>query len=311
MRTVIFVLFAALLVACVAAHGGHGKHGNKHGGDRQQFWKEMKEKFDQSCSADMKNLCPDVDLSEHPIKTAFSSECIKENEQQLSAECHQMLREWREMVSQWQNRPTGEDKPENNDDKDDDDDDKKEGNEDFEQAFLEACHDDQVALCPEMQGKVTPHEFFKAKCAHQPPGVSEKCKVFFQKWREARMAVFGVLISSTFATMFAGLLACLSICCCIAICVKRSKVRRCRRASARAAKQAAKHAAAKTADIEQQPAQQETPIVVNGEDMANMYPMQAMGAYSMPYPQYWAAQPTMLYAAPPQMVPTEEAKPIN
>jgi len=245
----------------------------------------------------------------------FDSECFKANEEQLNAECGQMLNDWRQWIADHQQRPhhphpeqplpdpmpvdpqpgtPDENMPEPEPDhKEDDGDDSEEHHKDqhHQQSFYEACHDDKVALCPELPDDVSPHKFIKSKCAHQPT-LSPKCHQFFAHWRQARMAVFGVLISTTFATMFGGLLACLAVCCCIACCVRSRRMRRMRHRSLNTNKAAcAKLVPAKVINA----SDLESPMVfpINGEEGG--MPMQTfpMSAAYQPYsamPQYWQLQ---------------------
>jgi len=302
-------------VASVAAHKGkhNGKHDGKHDGNHHSGMKPhaggrpaFVDKYFRTCHADKERLCPDF----HPqgpmrIKQVFESECFKTHEQELSPECLQMVTEWRaDQASlhdvtpidepqepsdseQGNNNEGGDSKPEDDDENDNDDGDKTaQGTH-----FYEACHEDRVTLCPELPDDVSPHDFFENRCARNPPGVSDKCMKYYKKWREARMAVFGILVSSTFVTMFGGLLGCLALCCCVACCVKAKRTRMRRR---RVAKTLPVSVPQKKAD----PAAEPLHAAISeefGMPMQTFPPGAAYSPYSYP-PQYW--QPVLF--VPPQ-----------
>jgi len=331
-KTLLVVLVALVFVCVVSAHG----HGG-HAGGRSSWRKAFMDRYQRVCADDAKRVCPDAEAPEDPrqVTQLFDTECFKGAES-LSNECQQMITDWRNWVA-------SHDKPQtSNNDDDDDDDDKAEkpgsnegeegegddgeqqvgGSEDYEGAqgtpFYESCHNDRMTMCPDLPDNVSPHDFVNAKCFNHH-SLTKTCKKYMEKWialRGARMAAFGILISTTLC-LVGGLLACLTLVCCVACCVRRRRVVMLRRC-------AQKKAAAKAKAIEsEQPFTAVAPVyteavdaslvagsepVVMVADMENAFPMQTFPAGSAYSPYSYPANWQPVYFAPSTYTPVPQSE---
>jgi hypothetical protein len=293
------------------------------------------DRYQRDCADDQKRICPETDapLDPRQIAILFDSECFKANSDSISNQCQQMITDWRNWVAQ-HDKPSSEgddtenvnnDKPsessdDNDDDDDDDDDDgdKNKGGDDEEEEnsgaqgtkFYTACHTDRVNLCPDLADNVSPHEFVSAKCFNHK-SLSKSCEKYMEKWvayRGARMAAFGILISSTICIV-GGLLACLTLSCCVACCIRRRRLvlmRRCAQKKAAAKAKAIESeqplAPVMTESVDPSLVGTDQPIVMVA-DMENAFPMQTFPAGAAYAPYSYPANWQPVYFAPAQYTP--------
>jgi len=162
------------------------------------------------------------------------------------------------------------------------DDDKDDDDEEEQVNFYDACHNDQVKLCPELSEDMSPYQLFNAKCFEErkTQGISSTCKNFYTKWLKQKAFLFGVMVSASIAMVFTGICTCLLFLCGIRQCVLARRRRTLQRL-------AVKETNKKSVPVDESALPiLEQQIPVDAVPMQIFPPTAAVSPYSQ-YPQYW------------------------